>query len=306
MNNYIIPEIDISACDDILEETCIHSINAACKTSGFFRIVGHGLGVQELDQYAIAAKNYFMQPIENKREYSRTDFALPRGYYPVTNSDLNESLYLGAFDIDFSDPYYNTDKSKMHFIPNRWPSNSSNFYNSMEECYSAFELISHKLLRILARSLGIEEYYLLNKCKKKYSGLKLVHYPHASLSLLQRSAYRISPHTDSTAFTIIRSCGHGGLEIQIDDQWVAVDNTNENSLMINIGNMLQMWTGNEWKSSMHRVRIPSFDDKDNSKLSIVFAVRPDPCVVISSPLKLITTDLGDHNNVTCGEFHLNN
>jgi isopenicillin N synthase-like dioxygenase len=82
--------------------------------------------------------------------------------------------------------------------------------------------------------------------------LRLLHYPkHESTDKRQLGA---GAHTDFGAITLLLQDSSGGLEVQdhATGEFVPVE-PNPNAYVVNIGDMLQMLTNNEYKSNTHRV-----------------------------------------------------
>lgn len=95
--------------------------------------------------------------------------------------------------------------------------------------------------------------------------LRLLHYPPA-----QRTEQRqlgSSAHTDFGAITLLLQDGNPGLEVldQSTDGWIPIE-SKRHSYVVNVGDMLEKWTGGMYKSSVHRV----INKKPNDRYSIVF------------------------------------
>ena len=72
-----------------------------------------------------------------------------------------------------------------------------------------------------------------------------------------RASY-VGAHSDFGVVTLLdRQPGYGGLQIQLlDGTWVDAPYV-EGTLTINIGDLLARWTGDRWRSTVHRVLPPS-------------------------------------------------
>ena len=81
----------------------------------------------------------------------------------------------------------------------------------------------------------------------------------------KQNQYRCGPHTDSGVLTLLWTDGLG-LEIQTNSQpqhqssWIPIPQLPTNSLLVNIGDLLQEASGHKWRSTPHRVLAPKLHD----------------------------------------------
>lgn len=82
--------------------------------------------------------------------------------------------------------------------------------------------------------------------------LRLLHYPPAPKT--EQRQLGSSAHTDFGAITLLLQDGNEGLEVydEASQTWHRIEPTH-NAYVINVGDMLEMWTGGQFKSSLHRV-----------------------------------------------------
>ena len=84
-------------------------------------------------------------------------------------------------------------------------------------------------------------------------------------------------HTDTGAFTILMQDDSGGLEVQArDGTWLEASPI-EDTFVINIGDMMDWWTGGQFVSAVHRVTNRS----SHSRYSVPFFVNPDHNAIIT-------------------------
>ncbi len=87
---------------------------------------------------------------------------------------------------------------------------------------------------------------------------------------------RCAEHTDVGCLTILKiDDAPGGLQVKTpDDRWLPVlplASPDNDSLFVNIGDVMARWTNNKLRSALHRVVMPSADQNSLSRrLSLVF------------------------------------
>lgn len=95
--------------------------------------------------------------------------------------------------------------------------------------------------------------------------LRLLHYPPAQKT--EQKQLGSSAHTDFGAITLLLQDGNPGLEVFDDASqlWYEIQPT-RNAYVVNVGDMLEMWTGGRSKSSVHRV----INKKPVDRYNVVF------------------------------------
>lgn len=82
--------------------------------------------------------------------------------------------------------------------------------------------------------------------------------------------------TDYGLITLLYQDTMGGLEVKgVDGEWIHAKPL-KNSVLINAGDMLEIYTGGKLPATMHRVVIPEEEvKKKTARQSIVFFVHPN-------------------------------
>ncbi len=92
----------------------------------------------------------------------------------------------------------------------------------------------------------------------------------------------IQEHTDVDVFTLIsENNSNGGLQVKVNGEWHSVSTTHlkneeekedgEKCLVVNVGDALEHWTGGYWKSTRHRVLLPSQSKRNGGEPRQVLA-----------------------------------
>lgn len=114
---------------------------------------------------------------------------------------------------------------------------------------------------MLVIGLGHDPGVLKKFTNEPVMNLKLLHYPpHTSNDARQFGA---GAHTDFGTLTILlQQPGKPGLQVYYapTDEWLAVPAV-EDVFVINMGDLVQKWTGGEYSSTLHRVINASDEDR---------------------------------------------
>ena len=109
---------------------------------------------------------------------------------------------------------------------------------------------------------------------------------------------RAGAHTDYGVLTILKS-GGPGLQAKKDEgngpeeeRWIDIPFV-EDAFIINIGDLMQRWTNGKWKSTLHRVLLPSPYDVKNRRQSMAFFVNINGDTYVET----IETCIDDENPV---------
>ncbi|PWY76501.1 Clavaminate synthase-like protein [Aspergillus sclerotioniger CBS 115572] len=281
-----IPTVDISAFladPDSQEAQCIVPIvRAACRTTGFFQITGHGVSTALQQAVFEGGKKFFALPFETKKALdSKTvrghrgyDVLASQSYEPGILPDLKEGWYVGE---DLPDDHPRVQAGRFFMGRNVWPDEAKvarhDFREPCEEYHRALSALSIQILRLIARTLpygsGIFDDFVSHH---PITPMRILHYPPARTGT-DKPQYGASAHTDFGAITLLLQDESPGLEV-LDSRtgtWVAVP-PNPNAYVVNIGDMLSRWTRDEYVSSVHRV----INQNPWDRYSIVFFFDGNP------------------------------
>ena len=126
----------------------------------------------------------------------------------------------------------------------------------METYYRRMNRLANDLMGIFALALDLPEDFFFDKLDKNISALRVICYPEQK-ETPEPGQLRGGAHTDYGTLTILMSDkAAGGLQAQHrDGYWVDVV-IEPGTYVINIGDIMQIWTNDRWVSTMHRVVNP--------------------------------------------------
>jgi isopenicillin N synthase-like dioxygenase len=136
------------------------------------------------------------------------------------------------------------------------------------------ERLVRLLLELFAIALDLPTRWFDDKVDHDMSNLGANYYP-PQPTPPEPGQLRKGPHTDWGSVTILLHDDAGGLQVQAaDGRWVDVPCV-AGGLVVNIGDLLAIWTNDTWVSTMHRVVNPPVDVASRDRLSIVFFHQPN-------------------------------
>jgi isopenicillin N synthase-like dioxygenase len=281
-----IPEIDISgfiAGDDVASRRVFNEVNDALRDIGFFTIVGHGIPETELSALSRATKAFFDQPAAEKQRFRNPRASISRGYVGIGQEnlgrtlggaalvDVKEQLAFGRFDVPDT-AYYRQPFAATAFEPNIVPDTPPGLATMIARYYRSMETLSLHLLRIFAGALIVDRDFFVEFFDHHTSVMRMINYPDQAGMDVGAGQTRSGAHTDYGALTILLAeNAPGGLQVKLrNGDWVDV-RPQPNSFIINIGDLMAMWTNDHWVSNLHRVVNPPCDSSRSARrLSIAY------------------------------------
>src|SRR5262249_21135462 len=167
-------------------------------------------------------------------------------------------------------------EGRNYFIPNLWPLKPQGFADAAQAYYAEMENLAALMLRLTALALDLDEHFFDDKIDRHITAMRLNFYPEQT-SAPKPGQLRAGAHTDYGVFTILNGESvPGGLEVLAKNGgWIAVE-TEPETFVVNIGNLLMRWTNDRWVSNTHRVGNPPASVASQAKrLSIAFFQQPN-------------------------------
>jgi len=299
-----LPIIDISALqsDDISQwSDVITAIDKACRDTGFFYVTGHGIPKQQFDSVQSMANTFFSLPEFAKQKINIQHSSNHRGWGQVSAEKLDPngpSDHKETFDmaLDLSPYHSQVARCSQLYGPNQYP-NVDGFIQLMQQQYQLSMEVALRILKAMALALSLPIDFFSQHFSYPVSVLRLIHYP--PQKGLQNGA---GAHTDYGCITLLYQDHIGGLQVQDrDGNWLDATPV-ANSFVVNIGDLMQRWTNDCYKSTSHRVTSPS---SNTTRFSMPFFVEPNfdtPVATIASCLQ--PGEVPAYDEVTAGDWIL--
>lgn len=250
-------------------------VSRACRESGFFYIVGHGVDESLQRRLVDLSRRFFAQDLDAKLAIRMENGGRAwRGYFPVGGEltsgkpDRKEGLYFGA-ELAEDHPLV-ASGAPMHG-PNLFPGNIPLFRDTILEYLAAMTRLGHAVMEGVALSLGLDEtYFAARYTSDPLILFRIFNYPPARAEIREEHSWGVGEHTDYGLLTILKQDRTGGLEVRAKSGWVEAKPI-PGSFVCNIGDMLDRMTGGLYRSTPHRVKSPSKHDR----LSFPFFFDPN-------------------------------
>ncbi|CAK7329795.1 unnamed protein product [Dovyalis caffra] len=279
-----IPVIDLSVSSPTDTQEVVSKIGEACKKWGFFQVINHGVPMELRQKMEKVAKEFFDQPIEERRKVKR-DEVNPMGYHESEHTknvrDWKEVFDFLALDPTFIPASDDPDDKELRVLTNQWPDNPPEFREVCQEYNRQVEKLAFKLLELISLSLGLPADRLSGYFKDQISFARFNHYPPCPAPHL---ALGVGRHKDGGALTVLSQDDVGGLQIgrRSDGEWIPVKPIPD-AFIINIGNCMQVWSNDLYWSAEHRVVVNS----KRERFSVPFFFFPSHYVEIKPLDELI-------------------
>jgi isopenicillin N synthase-like dioxygenase len=138
--------------------------------------------------------------------------------------------------------------------------------------YDAVAILVERVMSLMALGLGLSSDYFESFIDRHTSALRSLHYPDLRGYGVEPGQLRAGAHSDYGTLTLLRQDdAPGGLQVgDVAGTWHDVPAV-EGAYVVNVGDALERWTNNQWKSTLHRVVVPPADtDRDCSRQSLAF------------------------------------
>jgi len=245
----------------------------AAETVGFFYVSNHGLPADLLARTDAIARRFFSLPLEQKQRVKVTPWH--RGYikigeakmYDTAKPDLKESFIWGM-ELDGDAAATGAEHSLRG--PNQWPAFLPEMRTTLNEFFVAANRCGRVLFRAFAAGLSLELDHFTQQFDRPITRGALIFYPPQQPDLTE-DQFGVAPHTDYGCLTLLYQDPIGGLQVQgRNGEWV-VAHPIEDTLVVNIGDLMARWTNNQFRSTPHRV----INRSGRQRLSIGIFVDPN-------------------------------
>jgi isopenicillin N synthase-like dioxygenase len=250
------------------------AIAHACREWGFFHVTGHGVDEALQRRLENVSRRFFAQDIEAKMAIRMERGGLAwRGYFPVGGEltsgrpDVKEGLYFGD-ELPADHPLVAAG-TPLHG-PNLFPAALPECRDTVLTYIDAMTRLGHTIMAAMASSLELPETYFADRYTADPLILfRIFNYP-GDPAAPAEGRWGVGEHTDYGFLTILKQDETGGLQVKSHGQWIDAPPV-PGAFLCNIGDMLDRITGGRYRSTPHRVRNATRDNR----LSFPFFFDPN-------------------------------
>jgi len=295
----MIPIIDISPLRDGTNSMLVaKQLHKAGKGLGFIYIKGHGIPDEAIKLLRKDGLEFFRSEYDTK-EVVKVSLK-HRGWLGYggakmkdnAKADLKESFIWGYQDSDGVSAEDHPLRGQ-----NQWPGFVPSLEATAMSYFSSADALARNLLKGFALGLNLSEDFFIKTSSNPLSRASLVYYPSQPKDFGD-DQFGVSAHTDFGVLTLLCQDDVGGLQIQdINGDWFHAPPI-ENTIIVNVADLLSRWTGGEYKSTPHRV----INESGKERMSIVLAFDPDPETIIDAREVFDSNFVPEEPPITCGDY----
>ena len=252
-----LPSIDFSRFEDgspASRRAVVDAVRKACTEIGFLCVSGHGVEQEIIDAMRRTAIEIFDQPEEVKARHRVTPGNyrgyIPFGFFTPNASGSAGDLYEGfKLHLEVAPDDLIREACPL-YGPNVWPDSLPSMKAVVLAYWQQVDRLAGRLLKALALAIEIEEHFFEPHFHMPLTGVTLLHYPPLTPD---ENGFGIHPHKDTSAFTILYPDPAGGLMVRgRNGRWIEAA-APKGSFLINIGDVMEHWTGGTFVSTPHKV-----------------------------------------------------
>lgn len=259
MENF--PVINMEELNNEKRATTMEKIKDACENWGFFELMNHGISHELMDKVEKLNKEHYKVCMEQRFKEMVASKGLEAVQSEINDMDWESTIYLRHLPV-----------SNLAEIPDL----EDKYRSALKEFVVELEKLAEQLLDLLCENLGLEKGYLKKAfygSKGPTYGTKVSNYPPCPQPELIKG---LRAHTDAGGLILLfQDDTVSGLQLLKDGEWIDVPPM-KHSIVINLGDQLEVITNGKYKSVIHRVLAQS----DGNRMSIASFYNPGSDAVI--------------------------
>lgn len=255
------PVVNMEMLNTEKRAATLEKIKDACENWGFFEVVNHGISHDLLDTVEKFTKEHYKKCMEQRFKEMVASKGLEAVQTEIDDLDWESTFFLKHLPI-----------SNISEVPDL----EDDYRKIMKEFSNKLEKLAEQLLDLLCENLGLEQGYLKKVfygSKGPTFGTKVSNYPPCPKPDLIKG---LRAHTDAGGIILLfQDDKVSGLQLLKDGEWIDVPPI-RHSIVINLGDQLEVITNGKYKSVEHRV----IAQPDGNRMSLASFYNPGSDAVI--------------------------
>jgi isopenicillin N synthase-like dioxygenase len=271
--------LSIEQLDEDLDKDKVRGVASelfhAFSTVGFVYLRNTGVSFGLLDELHFAAEKFFNLPFELKHQFKVEHY---HGWIEMEQESVDtESPGDLKEAINFT---------KRGITAEMFPTDVPEFSSLVKELFSVCTRLAHRVLLAIAIGLNLpDSRHLIDnhnvETQESSTTLRVLSYPPLPKEI-KPGQVRLGEHTDYGSVTLLFQDQIGGLQVATrNGDWIDATPI-EDTVVVNIADLMQRWTADKLVSTPHRVLLPVDENKKKTKRrSVVFFAFPDPDTLVT-------------------------
>ncbi|KAG0565581.1 hypothetical protein M758_8G196100 [Ceratodon purpureus] len=255
----------------------VRQLDLACRHMGFFYVTGHGVSPALSQAVLDVGHEFFSLSESQKLRIGMSSASGFRGY-----QKLGENVTKGHPDqheaIDYFKEFEPSARPENPLVgPNQWPDSVSKFRPLVQDYLGVMIGLGRTIMQGIALALGgPRDLFEGDRAGDPFWILRVIGYPPVSnlnhVSDADGDEVGCHEHTDYGLLTFVNQDQNiTALQVKTKCQkWIWVDPI-PGTFVVNIGDMLTIWTNGLYQSTLHRV----INNNDKYRVSVPFFYEPN-------------------------------
>ncbi|KMT17008.1 hypothetical protein BVRB_2g042100 isoform B [Beta vulgaris subsp. vulgaris] len=272
-------------------EALVQRIAKACEEFGFFQVINHGISMELCNDVLDVITNFFQLPYEEKAHLVSPNHMEDGKIFKYFIKDQETQEKISMWGEAFFHTWHPVHTSFTLSLPQNPPR-----YREIVGTYAKqIGTLNTQILSLISQGLGLHKDFLHQSLNPTYTA-QANYYPPCPRPELTLG---LRDHTDFNILTLLlQEEGVTGLQVLKDGKWINV-NPSPNSLVINVGDQLQVLSNDRYKSVRHR----AVTNVAKKRVSFAMFVGPNEHDCVSPISELVDENHPPlYRSYTFGEF----
>jgi isopenicillin N synthase-like dioxygenase len=275
-----LPVVDVAAFATGTEHDTAAAASAAGRIDeifreiGFLLVTGHGIETAVKERMLEQLRLFFALPTEEKEAIAIGRSPCHRGYVGIATETLDDANTLAGDLKETIDSGREHGPDHPEVIagtplhgPNQLPA-FPEFRAAWRKYFDQAVEAAERVQRGVAMALGLPVDFLIDLPGETMYHFRMIHYPPQHRLPPAEGQLGCGAHTDYGSVTLLTDDGVGGLQVmRRDGTWIDVD-VPDDHVVVNLGDLMAIWTNDRYVSNPHRVINPPDVDRYSMPLFV--------------------------------------